>query len=115
MQEKIVNQDFIGKSILSDIKLRWIIVLIGGTFFIGYVFLVHIQFLFLTVAIVILSILFNIIMNVCYKYFLLHPIFYSYITGFFVKSAVSVFKERHFYPVALTAFFVFGKFFEYGP
>jgi len=89
MQEKIVNQDFIGKSILSDIKLRWIIVLIGGTFFIGYVFLVHIQFLFLTVAIVILSILFNIIMNVYYKYFLLHPIFYSYITGFFDISVAS--------------------------
>lgn len=90
MQKKIVTSDFLEKSILSDIKLRWLIVLIGGAFFIGYVFFVHIKFLPLTLIIVILSVLFNLIINFYFRYFLNHPIFYSYLTGFFDISVASV-------------------------
>ncbi|GEM_PF-757726 len=79
MEEQKLN--FIQKSIIDDIKLRWIVIIIGSPFLFFYAYFLKKEFILPSILLIIFTILINILYIVFSELLKKKSVFYSYLTG----------------------------------
>lgn len=75
------QKNFIQKSIIDDIKLRWIIIFTGSPFLLAYTYFLKKDFILPSLFLIGFTVIVNIIYKVFSNIFNKKPVFYSYLTG----------------------------------